>query len=64
MNNYKISNVGFICGLIVWFGIIFYFAAQTMYTCPSVILTSIIAVGMLAPAWVVAILVSNTFNKK
>ena len=64
MDNKDLSNIGILSGVIAWFVIIFIMAAQTHNKCPSVILTSILAVGFIAPAWIAAHLVSSIFPKK
>jgi hypothetical protein len=64
MDNKDLTKSGWIAGVIVWFGFLFVMAAKTEYTCPSTILTSVVAIGFIVPAWVAAHLVSGLFPKK
>ncbi len=65
MDNKNLSKIGVIAGVIAWFVFIIGLAAQTHNTCPSVFLTSIVAVSFIAPAWFAAHIVSDIFpNKK
>lgn len=62
-NNDHLTGLGVIVGIVVWFLAVLYGASVSSRPC-SPILTSIIAVGMLAPAWIAAHLVSSLKPKK
>ncbi len=64
MNNENLTKLGWITGFIVWFGFLFVVAAKTEYTCPSTVLTSIVAVGCIGPAAIAAHVVSWMFPRK
>lgn len=64
MDKDDLNGIGLIAGVIVWFGCVLIIAAQTRYSCPSSILTSILSVGMLAPAWLAAKIVSAVFPSR
>jgi hypothetical protein len=65
----KLNGKGLIAGIVVWVGIMIYTINQTAClktnTCDGddLFLTAVLAIGMLAPAWIVAIVVSGMFEK-
>ena len=65
-----INRIGFIVGVIAWFTIIFFSSTQIncqkFQSCGSgdLILFGIISVGMIAPASIVALVVSIFFGNK
>ena len=65
----KITGKGWVVGIITWLAIIWYATTQTAClktkTCDGddLFLFAVIGIGMLAPAGIVAFLVSNIFKK-
>ena len=64
----KITGCGLVAGTIVWLVIMWY--ATTRYDClktnscdgGDLLLSAVIGIGMLAPSWIVASLVSSIFG--
>ena len=64
MKTDDLTGFGIIVGIIVWIAAIFLVAIKAQSSCPSVFLTSIVAVGMLAPAWAATHMASSLKPKK
>jgi hypothetical protein len=68
MKDVKLNTVGVIAGVIAWIAIMAYYSTQkdgaSKPGAEDTILTGLIALGMLAPAAIVAVAVSHVFQRQ